>query len=417
MTDVRAARAALDRGRPVVLITPPAVEQADAVWELVSPAIPALVVCLEPTIAAEWAARAPVSLRVHAVTSLGRSIPLLKETPVDVLAGTAEDLAAVASKSALKLDTIRTVVLAWPEGFAPAGSSGALDTLLAETKDAARLVLSWNPAALGDLLERHAHRPEIVGDLPVDADGRPLTAVGPARYVIAPPGRRTVAARETLDALRAARPIVWNGGEVPGAGGDAVICTVVPTRAQFAALAKLGRPVLLLTPSQLPYARTLAAPLTPVPLADAADRAQGRVAQLRARVTELIDRGAVDAELALLAPLFERFDAAEVAAALLALQRDSGSATATPPDAAAAAPSWVRVFVSVGKKDGVGAKDLVGALIREAGLARDDLGRIELRETFCLVDVAPHAADRAIQRLTGTAIRGRRVQARRERER
>src|SRR5213593_2237162 len=91
VTDVRAERAALDRGRPVVLIIPPAVEQADAVWELVSPAIPALVVCLEHTIAAEWAARAPASLRVHAVTSLGRSVPLLKESPVDVLAGTAED--------------------------------------------------------------------------------------------------------------------------------------------------------------------------------------------------------------------------------------------------------------------------------------------------------------------------------------
>jgi len=416
VTDVRAARAALDRGRPVVLITPPAVEQADAVWELVSPAIPALVVCLEHTIAAEWAARAPASLRVHAVTSLGRSIPLLKERPVDVLAGTAEDLAAVASKSALKLDTIRTIVLAWPEAFATVASSGALDTLLAETKDAARLVLSWNPAALADLLERHAHRPEIVGDLPVDADGKALAPVGPARYVVAPPGRRAVAARETLDALRAAHPVVWNGGEVPGAGGDVVICTVVPTRAQFAALAKLSRPVLLLTPAQLPYARTLASPLTPVPLADAAERAQGRVAQLRARVTELIERGEVDAELALLAPLFERFDAAEVAAALLALQRDAGSAK-PPLQEAAAAPSWVRVFVSVGKKDGVGAKDLVGALIREAGLARDDLGRIELRDTFCLVDVAPHAADQAIQRLTGTAIRGRRVQARRERER
>jgi len=414
VTDVSAARAALDRGRPVVLVMPPAVEQADAVWELVPPAIPALVVCLDHTIAAEWAARAPAALRVHAVTSLGRAAALLKESPVDVLAGAPDDLAALASKSVVKLDTIRTMVLAWPESFATAEPSGALDTLLAETRGATRLVLSWNPTALRDFLERHAHRAEVVGDLALDADGKPLGPVGSARYVIAPAARRPAALREAIDAVRTARPVVWTGGDLPGTAGDAIVCTALPTRAQLAALAQLGRPLLLLTPAQLPYARTIAS-LTPVPLADAADRAQVRIERLRAQVTELIERGAVDAELALLTPLFERFDAAEVAAALLAMQRTPGGATAEP--SAAPVPSWVKVFVGVGKKDGAAAKDLVGALIREAGLAREDLGRIEVRETFSLVDVASHAADQAIQRLAGATIRGRRVQARRERER
>ena len=127
----------------------------------------------------------------------------------------------------------------------------------------------------------------------------------------------------------------------------------------------------------------------------------------------LIERGEVDTELAALTPLFERYDAAEVAAALLALRREGDGEK--PELQGAAAPSWVKVFVGVGKKDGAAAKDLVGALIREAGLAREDLGRIELRETFSLVDVASHAVDQAIQRLAGTTIRGRRVQARRER--
>ena len=412
MTDVSAARAALDRGRPVVPVMPPAVEQADAVWEFVSPAIPALVLCLDHTIAAEWAARAPAGLRVHAVTSLGRAAALLKESPVDVLAGAPDDLAALASKSVLKLDTIRTMVLAWPESFATAEPSGALDTLLAETRGATRLVLSWNPTALRDFLERHAHRAEVVGDLALDADGKPLGPVGSARYVIAPAARRPAALREAIDAVRTARPVVWTGGDLPGTAGDAIVCTALPTRAQLTTLAQLGRPLLLLTPAQLPYARTIAS-LTPVPLADAADRAQVRIERLRAQVTELIERGAVDAELALLTPLFERFDAAEVAAALLAMQRTPGGATAEP--SAAPVPSWVKVFVGVGKKDGAAAKDLVGALIREAGLAREDLGRIEVRETFSLVDVASHAADQAIQRLAGATIRGRRVRARRER--
>src|SRR5256885_7301347 len=42
---------------------------------------------------------------------------------------------------------------------------------------------------------------------------------------------------------------------------DAVLCTRLPTREQFAALARLGEPVLLVTAAQLPYIRSLAAPL------------------------------------------------------------------------------------------------------------------------------------------------------------
>ena len=77
----------------------------------------------------------------------------------------------------------------------------------------------------------------------------------------------------------------------------------------------------------------------------------------------------------------------------------------------------MKVFVGIGKKDRASAKDLVGALIREAGVAKDDIGRIDVRETFSLVEVAAGAADRAVRGLTGTTICGRRVIARLDRER
>ena len=102
---------------------------------------------------------------------------------------------------------------------------------------------------------------------------------------------------------------------------------------------------------------------------------------------------------------------------MLALQREAGSGTR---DAVVTAPgegARVRVFVGLGKKDRASAKDLVGALIREAGVAKDDIGRIEVRETFSVVEVAAAAADRAVRGLTGTTIRGRRVVARLDRER
>ena len=77
----------------------------------------------------------------------------------------------------------------------------------------------------------------------------------------------------------------------------------------------------------------------------------------------------------------------------------------------------MKVFVNVGKKDRASAKDMVGALIREAGLAKGDIGRIEVREAFSLVEVAPGAAERAVRGLAGATIRGRRVLARLDRER
>jgi len=81
------------------------------------------------------------------------------------------------------------------------------------------------------------------------------------------------------------------------------------------------------------------------------------------------------------------------------------------------APSaaWVRVFVNVGKKDRASAKDLVGALIREVGLAKAEIGPIDVRDTFSVVDVAPGVAERVLRQLPGVTIRGRRAQARLDR--
>jgi ATP-dependent RNA helicase DeaD len=125
----------------------------------------------------------------------------------------------------------------------------------------------------------------------------------------------------------------------------------------------------------------------------------------------------VDAELALLDPLFARFDPAEVAAALLALSRDP-SRSPRPQTVADPTPlARVQLFFNIGKKDRVAPKDLVGALIREGGVAKGDIGRVEVRETFSLVEVAAEQAARAARGLTGTTIRGRRVLARLDRER
>jgi len=423
------AKAALERGRPVVLVRPPAVEQARDLWDLLGPPTPGqpgaspavLIICADDAGAVDWVAAAPSDRPIHAVTGLARTSRVLKECPVDILAGAVKDLAALLQRAALKLDRVASVVVAWPEALVESDGAAALDTVLGEARDAHRIVLSWNPALLGDFLERHARRALIVGMPPVDEAGRPLPPVCRARFAVVPPFRRAFAVRDALDALTATTPFVWNGGPITPSESrpDAVICTALPSRDEAAALARLGggEPVVFIAAVQLPYLRSIAT-LTPLALASGADRARDRAEALRERVAGLLTDGSVDAELALLDPLFERFDPAEVAGALLALLGDEGKGKgeeAAPP--ASTGTERVKVFVNVGKKDRASAKDMVGALIREAGLAKGDIGRIEVRETFSLVEVAPGAADRAVRGLGGATIRGRRVLARLDRER
>jgi len=69
----------------------------------------------------------------------------------------------------------------------------------------------------------------------------------------------------------------------------------------------------------------------------------------------------------------------------------------------------------VGRKDRASAKDLVGALIKEAGLQKGQIGKIDVRDTFSLVEIAPAVMEQAVQRLSGVTIRGRRVTARPDR--
>ncbi|MGH7615430.1 MAG: hypothetical protein ACREMW_15475, partial [Gemmatimonadales bacterium] len=80
MTGVSEAQAALERGRAVLVVTPPAVEHAEAVWEVIAPQpVGVVVVCDDHAAAEEWADAAPAGSRAHPVTSLGRSARLLKE--------------------------------------------------------------------------------------------------------------------------------------------------------------------------------------------------------------------------------------------------------------------------------------------------------------------------------------------------
>src|SRR2546423_996327 len=149
-------------------------------------------------------------------------------------------------------------------------------------------------------------------------------------------------------------------GAIPGPPGAAV-AGARPRGDGLGRLAATAHPPVPALASPLPSPPP-PPPLPPPPPPPPADRAQDRAAALRAQIAARLREGDVDPELAMLAPLFEEHAPAMVAAALLAMSRQS-SVVSEPVVAGAEPAGWSRLFVSVGRKDRASAKDLVGALI------------------------------------------------------
>ncbi len=74
-----------------------------------------------------------------------------------------------------------------------------------------------------------------------------------------------------------------------------------------------------------------------------------------------------------------------------------------------------RLYVNSGKSNGVRPKDLVGAIAGEAGVPGSDIGPIDIQDRFSLVSVPSERADEVIDAMRNVAIRGKKVNLRRER--
>jgi hypothetical protein len=225
---------------------------------------------------------------------------------------------------------------------------------------------------------------------------------------------------------------VVRGGTVPAHAALVVLYDLPSTRDTLdrVAAARAGQLVALVQPRQLDALRSLAGgPVRALPLGEAARRARARDEALRAELRGELERGLPPRELAVLEPLIAEHDPSEVAAAALRLldrERARRAIVAAPgaPAAAAgasAAPAFppsgmTRLFITVGSRDSVRPGDLVGAITGEAGISSDKLGKIDVRESFSLVEVQSAEAERVVAKVNGIAIRGRRVTVRPERD-
>lgn len=143
------------------------------------------------------------------------------------------------------------------------------------------------------------------------------------------------------------------------------------------------------------------------------------ITQLRSSLEAAIEERDIAPYLLALEPLFERHGPEEVAAAAVALMRQgtsagqSGSAGSSPATGAAAraaeTPSWAKLFITVGQRDGLRVGDLLGAVTGEAGVPGDAVGKIDIHESHSIIEVHDTVARGVIQALNGTTIKSRAV--------
>jgi len=393
----------------------------------------------------------------HRVAALGSPWALLGHA--HVLFGTPADILSAARAGMVSLGAVEATVLDQADRVEELGGLDVVEEVIEFVPKECQRVITALPLTPGveDFAERHARRSAVV---PPDEEA-PVSR-GSLRYrVVSEPKDEGVVksvsdllgdeARHVLVYCRsedraadlgdyltlhgfvagaAGDPDVpvWLGVDemetrerVEGHGGVHVLSADVPADADSLDrrhhVSEEG--MVLVLPREVMHLRDVAKlagyAIEPLPLRDAS-QARSEIQALRDRLAEAIEKEDVAPYLLALEPLFERFDPAEVAAAAVALLRSKAPAPPPPtPSASSSARNapiaWAKLFLSVGERDGLRPGDLLGAIVGETGIEPEKVGKIEIRESFSLVEVDHGTAQRVIQSLNGTTIRGRAVRA------
>jgi len=131
---------------------------------------------------------------------------------------------------------------------------------------------------------------------------------------------------------------------------------------------------------------------------------------VRASLRDVLTSSDVRREVLAIEPLLAEFDGIEIAAAALRMLEQQKPAR--PAAAVAQTTPMTALFVNLGDKDGVRPQELVAAVTSASGIPGSQIGKVEVRDTHSIVEVAASVAELVAGKLTGSVVRGRRVQAR-----
>jgi ATP-dependent RNA helicase DeaD len=361
-------------------------------------------------------------------------------------------LLALVRRAALKLDRVNSVALVWADDILAAGEGPALEAIMSEIpRDASRVLIA---AALSppveELAERYLRRARRAGTADSTTDQAPVRL----SYVLVSAAGRRDALRRVLDDADPPRAAAFarterglaelrdalgelgyeeNDASVGVISGESdptasliVLYEIPETAAQLRAAMGDGAPrvVALARPRDIQRLRALAGgPVTPLTTRETMERARRRDEIARDELRAEARRGLPDWQRLALEPLLDELDPIDIAAAAMRLrererERREPEAPGVGSDRPAARPvAWTRLFLTTGSRDNVRAGDLVGMITAESGIPGDKIGKIELRDTHSLVEVAADVADVVVERINGAQVKGRRIVARPERAR
>ena len=448
------------RGANLVAVRPPTAGYAGAAVAALTPHAPgpglrllvlasdAMLDSVGHMVAREWH---PAGGVLHTARRAGRAITLIHREALTALVTTPSTAAALLRRSSLPLAGAPSVLLAWPETWDEDAS--LVDLMQDLPAEAQRLLYTADLHQAEELGERYLRKALVLG---TPASGKTWPSVDrPVGVTVAPADRLGQAVLDVVDAMDARGGAVWTAieeteaavrralegapvefsvvrGSVPTS--SLVIAADLPTPETLAQLAGAAQQLVVVTPAWgLPYLAAHASAVRGLRRPGTVEDAHNELAKHRSQIEAALGKhhGDLDRAVYALTPLFERHDPAMVAGALYQMwtatqpQLEPGMPGSTGPQPApppgspgrSASGRSAKIFVTVGRKDGATPADFVATLTKDLGVPRQAIGKIDLRETYSLIELPADSAERIAEGLTGMSIRRRKVTARLDRAR
>jgi ATP-dependent RNA helicase DeaD len=162
--------------------------------------------------------------------------------------------------------------------------------------------------------------------------------------------------------------------------------------------------------------RLIGAPIKPARIPTMADITARRRDLFRESLREVLEAGDYEGQLTTVEELAGEYDPAAIAAAALQMlwkSQHGGPQTESAEEIAADSlqpePGMTRIFVGLGRQEGLRPGDLVGAIANEAGVEGRSIGSIDILDHTAFVEVPKAEAQNVVQALRRTKLRGRKV--------
>jgi hypothetical protein len=292
----------------------------------------------------------PAGIELLPVTTARRASRLMAGRPVLAIAGSARDVRDLVKGSHLKLESVKSVVLAWADEIlsGEADEIEALEAVMSELpKEAARIVVtSRSEGRVNAFAERYLRRARRDAEAETGEESAPVSI----QYLMVSGSSRTPALRRLLDDLdppsaaivvaddeseravsgllkmlgyhEGSASVKVSRGKVEPSTYAVIFYDSPATRAQLAQASE-ATPVTMIS---LVEAREVSAlrrmaggEVKPFTLSAAGNAARDREVSIRRELSTVLDTGVASREVLALEPLLERYDGIEIAAAALRL--------------------------------------------------------------------------------------------------